>query len=107
MSVSNTGGIKTLLEAENKAQEIVQAARTYRTQKLKASKSDAAKEIADYKQKKEDEFKTASAQTTSADAGDEDAAVEASKAEIEALKASAAKGSDSVVKILVDYATGA
>lgn len=107
MSVSNTSGIKTLLDAENKAQEIVQAARTFRTQKIKASKADARAEVEEYKTKKEAEFQAVSTKSSGDDAGDEKAAVEASKTEIEGLKASAAKGHETVVKILVDYATGA
>lgn len=47
----------TLLQAERKAHEIVQAARTYRTQRLKAAKTDASSEIDAYKKEKEVEFK--------------------------------------------------
>lgn len=56
MSAQNSRGIQTLLEAERKAHEIVQNARSYRAQRLKASKADAAKEIEEYKKTKEAEF---------------------------------------------------
>ena len=107
MSVSNTGGIKTLLEAESKAQEIVQAARTYRSQKVKAAKADAAKEIEEYKQKKESEFQAIKTQSSSADADVEKLADSGSKEEIKAFQATAEKGKPAVVKILMNYATGA
>ncbi|PUU84347.1 H+-ATPase G subunit-domain-containing protein [Tuber borchii] len=57
MSVQNSAGIQTLLDAEREAQKIVQKARAYRTQKVKDARSEAQKEIEEYKKQKENEFK--------------------------------------------------
>lgn len=57
MSAQNTASIQTLLEAEKDAQQIVEKARQYRTQRLKDARSEAQKEIDTYKSKKEQEFK--------------------------------------------------
>lgn len=57
MSAQNTASIQTLLEAEKDAQQIVEKARQYRTQRLKDARSEAQKEIEKYKSKKESEFK--------------------------------------------------
>lgn len=56
-SQTQTASIQTLLEAEKDAQAIVEKARTYRTQRLKDARSEAAKEVEAYKKKKEEEFK--------------------------------------------------
>ncbi|TRM60721.1 H+-ATPase G subunit-domain-containing protein [Schizophyllum amplum] len=58
MAAQQSQGIQTLLEAEKEAAKIVQQARQYRTQKLKDARSEAAKEIEDYKKAKEAEFKS-------------------------------------------------
>lgn len=50
-------GIQTLLEAEKEAAKIVQQARQYRVQRLKDARSEATREIEEYRRVKEDEFK--------------------------------------------------
>ncbi|KAJ3928161.1 MAG: H+-ATPase G subunit-domain-containing protein [Lentinula lateritia] len=57
MSAQQSQGIQTLLEAEKAAAKIVQEARQYRVQKLKDARSEATKEIEEYKKAKEAEFK--------------------------------------------------
>lgn len=57
MSAQNTASIQTLLEAEKEAQQIVEKARQYRTQRVKDARSEAQKEIEKYKAKKEAEYK--------------------------------------------------
>ncbi|CCG82232.1 V-type proton ATPase subunit G [Taphrina deformans PYCC 5710] len=57
MSAQNTASIQTLLEAERDAQQIVEKARQYRTQRLKDARSEAQKEIDKYKSKKDTEYK--------------------------------------------------
>ncbi|KAF9921510.1 H(+)-transporting V1 sector ATPase subunit G [Linnemannia zychae] len=57
MAASNSQGIQTLLEAEKEASKIVQKARTYRTQRLKDARSEAAKEIDELKAAKNEAFK--------------------------------------------------
>ena len=74
LKAANSQGIQTLLEAEKEAAKVVQKARQcklrsfpssnvvlmtlpYRVQKLKDARSEAAKEIEQYKDSKEQEFK--------------------------------------------------
>ncbi|KAE9401083.1 V-type ATPase [Gymnopus androsaceus JB14] len=57
MSAQQSQGIQTLLEAEKAAAKIVQEARQYRVQKLKDARTEATREIEEYKKAKETEFK--------------------------------------------------
>ncbi|KAF8734733.1 hypothetical protein AX14_003030 [Amanita brunnescens Koide BX004] len=57
MATQQSQGIQTLLEAEKEAAKVVQQARQYRVQKLKDARAEAEREIAEYKQSKEAEFK--------------------------------------------------
>jgi len=57
MSAQQSQGIQTILEAEKEADKIVKQARQYRTQKLKDARSEADKEIQEYKKRKEREYK--------------------------------------------------
>ncbi|CAG8463044.1 6013_t:CDS:2 [Paraglomus brasilianum] len=56
MAASNSQGIQTLVEAEKEAAKIVQKARQYRIDRLKAARTEAAKEIEDLKAQKNEEF---------------------------------------------------
>jgi len=49
-------GIKRLLEAEKKAQDIVEAARKEKTQKLKQAQLEAQKDIEDYRKQRQTQF---------------------------------------------------
>ncbi|KAI4842773.1 hypothetical protein E4T44_05761 [Aureobasidium sp. EXF-8845] len=91
MSAQNSAGIQTLLDAEREAQKIVQQANhayltihsTDRTKRVKDARSEAQKEIDEYRNKKEEEFKQFSTQHTS---GNEQAEKDASKDTDEKLK---------------------
>ncbi|KAJ7583305.1 H+-ATPase G subunit-domain-containing protein [Mycena floridula] len=68
MAAQQSQGIQTLLEAEKEAAKIVQQAREYRVKKLRDARTEATKEIEEYKKAKEGEFKafeTSHAGTTS------------------------------------------
>lgn len=52
-----SSSIQSLLKTEKEAAEIVNEARKYRTSRLKTAKSDAQKEIDEYKAQKESELK--------------------------------------------------
>lgn len=105
MSASNSNGIQALLEAEKTAQESVQEARAFRSQRLKASKTDAAKEIEDYKKKKESEFSQQTSEFHAAEDKAESSGEKSAQSDIEALKKSAEKSRAQVVKYLVEQAT--
>ncbi|KAI4756095.1 hypothetical protein E4T52_11787 [Aureobasidium sp. EXF-3400] len=90
MSAQNSAGIQTLLDAEREAQKIVQQGKSYhlacplhRTKRVKDARSEAQKEIDEYRNKKEEEFKQFSTQHTS---GNEQAEKDASKDTDEKLK---------------------
>ncbi|KAI0321051.1 V-type ATPase [Amylostereum chailletii] len=57
MAAQHSQGIQTLLEAEKEAAKVVQQARQYRVQRLKDARTEATKEIEEYKKSKDDEFK--------------------------------------------------
>ncbi|ORY77401.1 H+-ATPase G subunit-domain-containing protein [Protomyces lactucae-debilis] len=82
-SQTQTASIQTLLEAEKDAQAIVEKARTYRTQRLKDARSEAAKEVDAYKKKKEQEYKDYESENTGSS---EDAEKQAEKAIIQQLE---------------------
>ncbi|KAI0028923.1 H+-ATPase G subunit-domain-containing protein [Vararia minispora EC-137] len=56
MAAQHSQGIQTLLEAEKEAAKVVQQARQYRVQRLKDARSEAQKEIDEYRKAKEAEF---------------------------------------------------
>ncbi|CAH1760364.1 11555_t:CDS:2 [Entrophospora sp. SA101] len=57
MAAQNSQGIQKLLEAEKEASMIVEKARQYRVDRLKAARTEAAKEIEALKEQKNLEFK--------------------------------------------------
>ncbi|QPG98213.1 hypothetical protein C2857_007377 [Epichloe festucae Fl1] len=98
MSAQNSAGIQTLLDAEREASKIVQKVRTKR---VREARDEAKQEIAEYKAKKEDEFKKFEAEHS---AGNEQAEVEAAKEadkHIKTIKEAGSKGKASVVKNLL------
>lgn len=105
MSASNSNGIQALLEAEKTAQESVQEARAFRSQRLKASKTDAAKEIEAYRSTKEKEFNDNTAKFDTTEGKAESSGKSSAKSDIESLKKSADKSRAEVVKYLVEQAT--
>lgn len=101
MSASNSSGIQTLLEAEHKAQGIVQEARAYRTDRLRASKLDALAEVEEYKRKKEAEFANASAKNVLSSEKIEALAVDNSKEQIDELRTQSMQKIPDVVDYLI------
>ena len=97
-----SSGIQAMLKTEKDAAEIVNEARKYRTNRLKSARTDAQKEIDEYKKQKEEELK----QYESKHAGlneslekDADAQVQE---ELEARRKQFKEKKDSVVKLLID-----
>ncbi|KAF8661359.1 hypothetical protein AX16_001454 [Volvariella volvacea WC 439] len=102
MAAQHSQGIQTLLEAEKEAQKIVDQARQYRVQKLKDARAQATKEIEEYKQTKEEEFRAFEAShqgTTSSAQSAIDAETDGKLANITAQYD---KNRDAVVKKLLD-----
>lgn len=102
---STQTGIQTLLNAEKEAHKIVSEARTYRTNRLKAAKIDAAAEITAYKQKKDQELKRYEAEHSGLNESADKAAELEVQAELEAIQKTAATKKKDVVKLLIDAVT--
>ncbi|TFA99617.1 hypothetical protein CCMA1212_008434 [Trichoderma ghanense] len=123
MSAQNSAGIQTLLDAEREASKIVQRAREFRTKRVKEARDEAKREIAEYKARKEDEFKKFEAEVTTPQRhlhpslrsiqeandkhskGNEAAQQEANKEaekQIEVIKQAGQKNQATVVKHLLD-----
>lgn len=106
-SAQNSSGIQTLLEAERKAHEIVQHARAYRTQRLKAAKTDAAQEVEEYKQKKEQEFRASESKNTGQSSEIKTKAEAEVVEELKTIKADTSKKRDEVINYLLEAVTTA
>ncbi|BFZ60627.1 H(+)-transporting V1 sector ATPase subunit G [Saitoella coloradoensis] len=107
MSAQNSAGIQSLLEAEKEAQKIVQKARTYRTQRLKDARSEADKEIEEYKRKKESVFQEHESEHTGSNNKAEDEANKKLEQDLAEIKQQAEKGKGDVLKMLIDAVTSA
>lgn len=105
MLTQRQAGIDTLLKAEKDAHGIVTEARSYRTARLKAAKTDAAAEITAYKQKKEQELKQFEAEHSGLNETADKDAEEQVKVELESIKKTAAEKKAVVVKLLIDAVT--
>lgn len=99
---SNQSGIQTLLNAEKEAHSIVQEARQYRTQRLKAAKTDAATDIQEYKTTKEAELKKYEEEHSGLNEVIDKEAEEAVAKELVSIKKTASEKKAQVVKLLVD-----
>jgi V-type H+-transporting ATPase subunit G len=102
MAAQHSQGIQTLLEAEKEAAKIVQQARQYRVQRLKDARSEASKEIDEYRHAKELEFNAFEAShagnTTSAQA----AVDRETELKLQATTDAFEANKDAVIKKLMD-----
>jgi len=105
MSAQNSAGIQTLLEAEKEAQKIVQKAREYRTQRVKAARTEAQKEIDDYRNEKENEFKKFESEHSSGNKKAEQDAGQEAQARLKEIKDAGAKSGNKVVQDLLGIVT--
>lgn len=97
-----SSGIQSLLKTEKEAAEIVNEARKYRTNRLKSAKTDAQKEIDEYKKQKEDELKSYEEKHAGLNESiDKDADAEVEK-ELQAIRSKYDEKKDPVVKLLID-----
>lgn len=94
-----------MLKTEKEAAEIVNEARKYRTQKLKLAKSDAQKEIDQYKAQKEEELKKYESEHTGLNDQIEKDADSKVEEELKDIQKKFEEKKDAVVKLLIDAAT--
>ncbi|KAF2736492.1 V-type ATPase [Polyplosphaeria fusca] len=105
MSAQNSAGIQTLLDAERDAQKIVQKAREYRTKRVKDARSEAQKEIDDYKNGKDDEFKKFETEHSSGNKKAEEDAHKETDAKVKEIDDIGKKSGSKVVEQLISAVT--
>ncbi|CRK28935.1 hypothetical protein BN1723_004248 [Verticillium longisporum] len=126
MSAQNSAGIQTLLDAERDASKIVQKGQSmyislrtsvseintdwsgseqpvnvHRTKRVKEARDEAKKEIEEYRQSKEAEYKKFESQHSAGNKQAEDDANKEADAKISEIKAAGQKNQDKVVKDLL------
>jgi len=102
MAAQQSQGIQTLLEAEKEAAKIVQQARQYRIQKLKDARTEAGKEIEEYKKAKEQEFKLFESSHAGNTSNAQTAVDKDTEAKLQSITESYNSRKDAVVKKLLD-----
>ncbi|MCJ1311050.1 hypothetical protein MMC25_004720 [Agyrium rufum] len=111
MSAQNSAGIQILRDAETEAQKIVQKGISqapqlclrgeYRTKRVKDARSEAQKEIDEYRQQKEDEFKKFEKEKSSGNKKAEEDAGKDADAQVKGIKEAGKKSGDEIVEELL------
>ncbi|KAI9825027.1 MAG: hypothetical protein M1826_007105 [Phylliscum demangeonii] len=99
MSAQNSAGIQTLLDAEREAQKIVQKDRTKR---VKDARTEAQREVEEYKKRKDAEFKKFEGQHSSGNKQAEDEADATAREKIAEIHEAGKKHGDKVVEDLLN-----
>ncbi|CAK9782086.1 V-type ATPase [Cutaneotrichosporon oleaginosum] len=99
---ANSQGIQTLLEAEKEASKVVTKARQYRVQKLKDARTEAAKEIEEYKAQKEAEFNKFESEHTSHKSTSQSTIDESTKKQLAEVEDSMKKNRGAALQKVVD-----
>jgi V-type H+-transporting ATPase subunit G len=102
MSAQNSAGIQTLLDAEREAAKIVQQAREFRTKRVREARDEAKNEIAEYKAKKEDEYKKFEAEHSKGNQQAEDEANKEADKQIKGIQEAGKKSQSGIVKNLLN-----
>jgi len=100
--MSQSQGIQTLLEAEKEAAKVVQEARQYRVQRLKDARSEAQKEIDEYRRSKDAEFAKIEEKTRGSTASAQTEVDRETETKLLTVKEAFNKNKDAVVKKLLD-----
>ncbi|KAJ3566920.1 hypothetical protein NP233_g6691 [Leucocoprinus birnbaumii] len=102
MAAQQSQSIQTLLEAEKEAAKIVQQARQYRVQRLKDARTEASKEIDEYKKNKEAEFKAFEASRAGTTSNAQATVDRETDVKLQEITDSYNKNKDAVIKKLLD-----
>ncbi|OAX43925.1 V-type ATPase [Rhizopogon vinicolor AM-OR11-026] len=102
MAAQHSQGIQTLLEAEKEAAKIVQQARQYRLQRLKDARTEASREIEEYRQAKDVEFKSFEASHAGVTSNAQAAVDKETESKLQAITDAYEANKDAVVKKLLD-----
>jgi len=95
-------GIRRLLQAEQKAQELVQKARRDKVAKLKQAKEEAEKEIEAYRAKREAEFAEYAGQFSTSGEDYNKNLEQKTDTEIKELQEAAVSGKEAVIALMLD-----
>ncbi|KAH8923652.1 V-type ATPase [Atractiella rhizophila] len=102
MASQQSQGIQTLLSAEKEAQIIVSKAREYRVQRLKDARSQAAKDIEEYKTSKDREFEKFSNEHTGGSSEAEKLVNHQTEKELSELQSAFERNKGNVVEMLLE-----
>lgn len=105
MSEKPAETIQTLLEAEESAKTVIDAARVARDARLKAAVDEADAEIAAYRARKDAEYKEKVAKYAGMSGVSADEIARGAQADVEAVRVSAGKKVAEVVEMLVGAVT--
>ncbi|KAK7520514.1 vacuolar ATPase [Phyllosticta citriasiana] len=106
MSAQNSAGIQTLLDAEREAQKIVQKANVSQPEsRVKDARSEAQKEVEEYKKQKEEEFKKFESEHSSGNQKAEEEANKETEAKLKDIKDIGSKSGSKVVEQLLAAVT--
>ncbi|KAI9267874.1 G subunit of V-type ATPase [Sporodiniella umbellata] len=101
MSVSNSQGINTLLDAEREASKIVQKAKQYRVQRAKDARLEASKEIENIKAQKNTEYQNFVAQNSGKSDESLGKVDEDTEKKIQEIRAAAAEKKQDALEIML------
>lgn len=99
-----SSGIKALLKAEKEAAEVVNEARKYRTNHLKSAKTDAQKEIEEYRKQKETELQNYEKEQTGVNSNIEKEATAHTEKELAGIEKQYEDKKGAAVKLISDAA---
>ncbi|KXN86587.1 V-type proton ATPase subunit G [Leucoagaricus sp. SymC.cos] len=102
MAAQQSQSIQTLLEAEKDAAKVVQEARQYRVQKLKDARTEALKEIEEYKKSKEAEFRAFEASRAGTTSNAQATVDRETEVKLQEITDAYTKNKDTVIKKLLD-----
>jgi V-type H+-transporting ATPase subunit G len=98
-------GIQKLLQAEQSAQSIIQAARQEKTNKIKQAQKEAEKEVESYKSQREDQYKSMMEQGRGDAAGRQKELETATDKQIQDIEKAVASKKSQVVQDIVKWVT--
>ncbi|KAH7927831.1 V-type ATPase [Leucogyrophana mollusca] len=101
-AAQHSQGIQTLLEAEKEAAKIVQQARQYRVQRLKDARTEASREIDEYRSAKEAEFRGFESSHAGTTSNAQTAVDRDTEVKLQAITDAYEANKDEVVKKLLD-----
>ncbi|CAM9108853.1 unnamed protein product [Heterosigma akashiwo] len=104
--MAQQGGIQELMAAEAKASQIVQEARSARTERMKEARVEADVLIEEYRRQKEAAYKAASEKASGSSTNDFSELERQTGADIETMRSQYQQNVDKVIFMMVEKVTG-